>query len=136
MADKQDTRIPEPDITPFNEEHWTALKDGKLLFQRCQSCGHAWLPAREDCPNCLHEGFVWEQAGGKGKLISWVVYHVPFNKTFADKLPYNVAVVELDEGPRMITNIVNAADGMEADQSVELVVEEEDGVSLARFRAL
>jgi len=128
------TRIPEPEVSELNKPHWDGLKQGRLMFQRCSGCGHAWLPAREDCPNCLHDACEWEAASGKGKLISWVVYHVPFNKAFAGRLPYNVAVVELDEGPRAITNIVNPDDGMKADRPVELVIEEEDGVTLARFR--
>ena len=94
------------------------------------------MPAREDCPNCLNDGYDWQAASGKGRLISWVVYHVPFNKAFAGKLPYNVAVVELDEGPRATTNIVNPDDGMKADRPVELFIEEEDGVALARFRVV
>lgn len=130
------THIPEPDITDLNKPHWDGLRQGRLMFQRCASCGHAWMPAREDCPNCLHDGYDWEAASGKGRLISWVVYHAAFNKAFAGKLPYNVAVIELDEGPRAITNIVNPDDGMKADRPVELVVEEEDGVALARFRVV
>jgi len=129
-------RIPEPDVTDLNRPHWDGLKRGKLMFQRCPSCGHAWLPAREDCPSCLHDGYEWQAAAGRGKLVSWVIYHVPFNKAFAGKLPYNVAVVELDEGPRTITNIVNPDDGLTADRPVELVIEEEDGVALARFRVV
>ena len=130
------TRIPEPDITELNRPHWDGLREGRLMFQRCTACGHAWMPAREDCPNCLNDGYDWQAASGKGRLISWVVYHVPFNKAFAGKLPYNVAVVELDEGPRATTNIVNPDDGMKADRPVELVIEEEDGVALARFRVV
>ena len=128
------TTIPEPEVNPVNAPHWEGLKQGKLLYQRCGACGHAWLPAREDCPNCLSPENDWVEASGRGKLVSWVIYHVPFNKAFAGKLPYNVAVVELDEGPRAITNIVNPDDGLKADRPVELVVEEEDGVALARFR--
>ncbi len=126
--------IPEPDITDLNRPHWDGLKDGVLKFQRCGACGHAWLPTREDCPSCLHHGAEWEAASGKGRLISWVVYHVSFNKAFKDRLPYNVSVVELAEGPRVITNIVNPEHGLKGDAPVELVIEQEDGVALARFR--
>ena len=128
--------IPQPEITPINEPHWQGLRDGRLMIQRCTKCGHHWMPAREDCPNCLHDGYEWVRASGKGTLISWVVYHTAFNKAFADHVPYSVAVVELEEGARVITNIVNWRDGLKADQPVELVIEEEDGVALARFRAV
>ena len=128
--------IPQPEVTPLNEPHWQGLREGRLMIQRCTKCGHHWLPAREDCPSCLHDGYRWVQASGRGRLISWVVYHTAFNKAFADRLPYSVAVVELEEGARTITNIVNWRDGLRADQPVELVVAEEDGVALARFRAV
>ena len=127
--------IPQPEITPINAPHWQGLREGRLMVQRCARCGHHWMPAREDCPSCLHDDYEWVRASGKGKLISWVVYHTAFNKAFADRLPYSVAVVELEEGARVITNIVNWRDGLKADQPVELVIEEEDGVALARFRA-
>ncbi len=133
-ATNESFAIPQPDITDLNRPHWDGLKEGVLKFQRCGACGHAWLPTREDCPNCLHHGAEWEAASGKGRLISWVVYHVSFNKAFTDKVPYNVSVVELAEGPRVITNIVNPDQGLKGDAPVELVVEQEDGVALARFR--
>ena len=128
--------IPQPEVTPLNEPHWQGLREGRLMIQRCTNCGYHWLPAREDCPSCLHDGYRWVQASGRGRLISWVVYHTAFDKAFADRLPYSVAVVELEEGARTITNIVNWRDGLRADQPVELAVEEEDGVALARFRAV
>lgn len=134
MPERNPVSIPEPDVTPVNEPHWQGLKDGALKFQQCEACGHAWLPTREDCPNCLHHGYRWQDASGRGTLVSWVVYHVVFNKAFADRVPYNVAVVELEEGPRAITNIVNPEDGLRADRPVELVIEQDEGISLARFR--
>ena len=128
--------IPEPEITPVNAPHWQGLREGRLMIQHCPKCGHHWMPAREDCPSCLHDGYEWVQASGRGRLVSWVVYHTAFNKAFAGRVPYSVAVVELEEGARAITNIVNWRDGLKADQPVELAIEEEDGVALARFRAV
>lgn len=133
--DSADT-IPQPDITPVNEPHWQGLRDGRLMIQHCPYCGHHWLPAREDCPNCLSDAPDWVAASGKGTLISWVVYHTAFNKSFVGKVPYCCAIVETAEGARMMTNIVNWQDGIRADQPVELVIEEEDGVALALFRAV
>jgi uncharacterized OB-fold protein len=128
--------IPQPEITPVNEPHWQGLREGRLMIQRCTACGHHWMPAREDCPNCLGDSYEWVRASGKGRLISWVVYHTAFNKAFAGRVPYSVAVVELEEGARAITNIVNWKNGLKADQPVELAIEEEDGVALARVRAV
>ena len=85
--------------------------------------------------HCLGDRWVWEKAAGGAKLISWVVYHVAFHPAFANRLPYNVAVVELDEGPRLISNVVGVADAetLKIDQRLKLVIEDEDGTAVARF---
>lgn len=125
--------LPLPVPTALSKPYWQALSEGRLVFQRC-SCGHAWLPARRHCPACLGSDLQWEQASGKGRLLSWVVYHTSYHEAFASRLPYNVAIVELDEGPRLITNMIDACDQLRGDAPVQLVVQHEDGVALARFR--
>ena len=126
--------FPAPEPTAVSAPYWDALKAGHLQFQRCRKCHHAWLPPRGECPNCLGDQWSWERASGKGTLVSWVVYHIAYHPAFADRLPYNVAVVELAEGPRLITNIVNPADGLKADRTVDLEIQQEHGIALARFR--
>jgi uncharacterized OB-fold protein len=123
-------------LTPLNQVYWEALRAGHLDHQRCAACGKAWLPPREQCPGCLQESWVWETSKGRGRLISWVVYHVAPNPDFASKLPYNVALVELDEGPRLITNLVDLERGAppRIEAPVELEIQEEGGLALARFR--
>ena len=123
---------PLPDVTPLSEPYWKALGDGHLVFQRC-ACGHAWLPPREECPGCLAPAPGWERAAGRGKLLSWVTYRTAYHPAFKDRLPYVVAVVELDEGPRLITNIVPASSALAIDLPVKLVIERENGFALARF---
>lgn len=125
--------LPLPVPTALSKPYWQALSEGRLVFQRC-SCGHAWLPARRHCPACLGSDLQWEQASGKGRLLSWVVYHTAYHEAFASRLPYNVAIVELDEGPRLITNMIDACDQLRGDAPVQLAVQHEDGVALARFR--
>lgn len=125
--------FPTPEPNELNRPFWDALDQGHLVFQRCE-CGHAWLPARRLCPQCLQERWVWEEASGNGRLESWVVYHVCYHEAFRSRLPYNVALVELDEGPRLITNIVDPNESLCADARVELCIEREEGVALARFR--
>ena len=124
--------FPVPEITPLNEPYWTGLAAGKLQYQRCQRCAHAWLPAREDCPNCLHADWSWQTASGRAKLISWVRFHIAYHPAFKDRVPYNVAVVELEEGPRLISNLVG--EGAPAiERALRLVIEQEAGVALPRF---
>lgn len=126
------TPVPVPAVTDLTRPYWEALGQGRLMYMRCD-CGHAWLPARRECPQCLGDKVRWEEAGGKGKLVSWVVYHTAYHEAFKDRLPYNVAVVELDEGPRLITNMVDEHEALACDAPVRLAIETVDGVALARF---
>ena len=127
--------VPAPERDALNTPYWDSLAQGKLSFQRCQACGHAWLPARSECPGCLEENWKWEPASGGAKLISWVVYHIAYHPAFANRLPYNVAVVELDEGPRLISNVVGIddAENLKIDQRLRLAIEDEAGTAVARF---
>jgi uncharacterized OB-fold protein len=128
--------FPEPDITPLNQPYWDGLKQGELRFQRCKSCGNCWLPARESCPKCLAAEPEWRASSGRGKIVSWVVYHTAYHDAFADRVPYDVTLVELDEGPRLLTNIVNGGRGahLSIDAAVKLAIEREGELALARFK--
>jgi uncharacterized OB-fold protein len=128
--------FPLPEPTPLSKPYWDALRDGRLTFQHCRKCGHNWLPPRAECPECLAAEWNWQTASGKGRVISWVIYHHAYHEAFRDRLPYNVALVELGEGPRLITNIVNPEAGMKAERPVTLKIEDEHGVALARFALL
>ncbi len=128
--------LPRPEITPINAPYWDALAKGELIFQSC-TCGQRWLPPRERCPNCLGTDWRWTRAAGHGVLISWVVYHVAYHECFADRLPYNVAIVELAEGPRLITNVIGCdIASLRAGIRLELAVTEEQGIRRAQFRPL
>lgn len=122
------------DQTPA-EAYVAALADERLTFQRCTTCGHAWLPARADCPNCWSPDHTREQASGQATVVSWVIFHVAFDPRFKDRMPYNVALVDLDEGPRLITNIIDLPDGEDiVGRRASLCFEEDMGRKRPRFR--
>lgn len=125
--------VPLPEVTAVSAPYWEGLARGELRYQRCPGCGHRWLPPREDCPRCLRHDPAWEVSAGRGRIVSWVVYHQAFHEAFASRLPYNVAVVELDEGPRLVTNVEAPVGQLGIDLPVELRVREEQGVAIARF---
>lgn len=124
----------EPDRHGPAGEYWAALDQGALTFQRCRACGAAQLPAREECTTCLSPELGWERAGGGAKLISWVVYHRAYHDAFKDDVPYNVAVVELDEGPRLISNILAETAALRIDMPLDLELGEKFGQTIPQFR--
>ena len=134
MSDDE-TRIDLPEPSPALRDHRAALADGRLTFQRCERCANAWLPPREHCPRCLSASWRWEDADGDAKVVSWVVYHRAYHPAFAGRVPYNVVVAELAEGPRLISNVlgINAADGLGIDTPLRFVAATEGEVPVARF---
>ncbi len=125
--------FPTPDITETSRPYWDALRHGHLVFQRC-GCGHAWLPARRECPSCLQPGAAWTRASGRATLLSWVVYHTAYHPAFADRLPYHVALVRLEEGPQLLSQIVDGHAALVGDAPLELQIGWEGDTPLPRFR--
>lgn len=128
------TAVPAETANP--EEHYRrCLAEGRLVFQEC-ACGNRWLPPRMHCPRCLGAQWSWKDACGRGTLTSWVVYHVAHDESVAGKLPYNVAIVELQEGPRLITNILHHPDGavLTVGAAVEQVAVDDSGPARSQFR--
>jgi len=127
--------FPMPEITDANRPYWDGLAEGELRYQHCLACDESWLPPRERCPACLSDQVEWRASEGRGEIISWVVYHRAYAPHLEDKVPYNVAIVELDEGPRMLSNITGAPDGrgLTTRAAVVLTIETEAGLALARF---
>lgn len=131
-----DLHIPMPEFNELNQPYWDSLTQGNLSFQHCTCCGHNWLPTRSECPQCLEDKWTWQVASGKAKLISWVVYHMAYHPAFAQRLPYAVAVVELAEGARLISNVIGLDDydSLKIDQALTLVIEQEQGLAIPRFK--
>jgi uncharacterized OB-fold protein len=125
--------LPEP--SELMAEFRAALAEGRLTIQRCSRCSTAWLPQREHCPNCLSPDWERETASGRASVVSWVVYHRAYHPAFADRVPYNVVVVELEEGPRMVSNVVGIteAEGLRIGTALRVVFEREGDVPVARF---
>ncbi|MFJ4539274.1 Zn-ribbon domain-containing OB-fold protein [Streptomyces tibetensis] len=100
--------LPEPDA--FTRTYWDAAAEGRLLIRRCGACGRAHHYPREFCPHCWSEDVTWETASGRATLYTWSVVHRNDLPPFSGRVPYVAAVVELAEGPRMMTEIVGAGD--------------------------
>lgn len=96
-----------PRITADTLPFWNACAEHKLVFQKCSDCGHVRWPAALICPECLSKRFSWIESKGRGKIYSYVVFHRAFHPTLSNQLPYIVASVDLAEGVRLLTDIIN-----------------------------
>ena len=131
-------RKPLPRITPDNRPFWEAARRHELCLPRCLECRTVWYPLGPVCPECLSERFEWERMSGRGKVSSWVVFHQRYFESFASDIPYNVVQVELEEGPRLMTNLVDCDPAsIHCDMAVEVVFEDvTDEISLPKFRPI
>lgn len=96
-----------PRITEDSLPFWQGCAQHELRYQRCTHCGKPRMPASFLCPDCLSPDFVWEPSSGRGTLYSFVVFHRSFHPALADRIPYAVAAVDLDEGVRLLTNLID-----------------------------
>lgn len=97
--------LPTPDLE--TQPFWDAAREGRLLIERCRSCGKAFFYPRPFCPSCWSDDVEWEEASGRATLYTWSVVHRNDLRPFAERVPYVAAIVDLAEGPRMITNLVD-----------------------------
>ena len=133
-----DYNKPLPNVNQDSREFWSGSKVHELRFQRCKDCGYIRWPASMVCPLCYSRDTQWIVASGKGKVYTFVVYHVAYHPGFKDEVPYVVAVVELEEGPHLLTNIVGCRpDDVKCDMPVEVTWEDiTEEFSLPQFRPI
>ena len=127
---------PLPQPTPQSQPFWDACAKRELQLQRCDDC-RAWrFPPADRCPECLSARSQWTRTSGRGRVYSFVVFHRAYHPAFADELPYAVALVELEEGPRLLANIVDCPiDCVRCEMPVEVVFDDvAPATTLYRFK--
>jgi uncharacterized OB-fold protein len=126
--------VPHP--TPETQHFWDGTKEGELRLQRCDACQHAYFPPRPFCPACASREVSVFRASGRATLYSYVINHRP--RPDWPQEPHSIAIVQLQEGPRMVTNIVDVDQTPEAlvlDMPLEVTFERlSDEISLPVFR--
>ncbi|HVL33932.1 MAG TPA: OB-fold domain-containing protein [Actinomycetota bacterium] len=130
------TARPIPDADDASAPFWQAAARHELVVQRCAACNAYRHPPRPACPSCASLEHRWVAASGRARIWSWIVAHPPVLPAFSQHAPYNVVVVELEEGVRMIGNLIDVATA-EIHESMDVVVTFEDvepGVSLPQWR--
>ncbi|MFD5765738.1 Zn-ribbon domain-containing OB-fold protein [Streptomyces sp. NPDC127049] len=126
-----------PDIDAFTRAYWDAAAEGRLLIRRCRACARPHHYPREFCPHCWSEDVVWEPATGRATLYTWSVVHRNDLPPFDARVPYVAAVVDLAEGPRMMTEVVDVPeDALRVDMELEVAFRTGvDGVAVPVFTA-
>ncbi|HSZ40855.1 MAG TPA: OB-fold domain-containing protein [Trebonia sp.] len=106
MTENAQARRPLPDLDdPLTAPFWAAAAQRKLVVQKCAECGYLRWPPGPLCPECQAEGAAWTEVRASGSLWSIATYHRALDPAFAGDVPYTVALVELDDGPRMYGRI-------------------------------
>ena len=129
---------PLPKLNTDTFSFWEGCRKHELKFQRCSDCGHVRWPPSYLCPQCHSTEIDWLISRGIGRVYTFAVYHIAFQPEFAGDLPYTVAVVALEEGPHLLTNIVDCPpDEVKCDMPVEVVWDDVDeSLTLPKFRPL
>jgi uncharacterized OB-fold protein len=125
-----------PEITDENRPFWDGCLAGELRMQQCRVDGHIRYPIQPLCPRCLSPDFEWRTLSGRGEVFARIVYHRAFHPAYAADVPYNLVLVQLDEGPRMYSNVVGSAgDDIHVGDALTVVFDPvSEGVCIPHFR--
>ncbi len=125
--------MPQPAIDEWNWPFWDFCNSNKLCIQRCRGSGKTWFPPSPISPFEPKAGWDWVECSGRAEVLSWVVFRHTYFAGFADRMPYNVAVVHLDEGAQMCTNILVPNDAIRIGLRVKVTFERRGAVNVPVF---
>lgn len=127
---------PIPVAGELSAPFWAAGLDGILRLQKCTPCGHIRFPLDWICPRCLSAQYEWAPLSGRGTVQTFIRFHHAYDPSWEDRVPYVVALIQLEEGPVMISNVVgDGALDVQVDEPVEVVFEVANAVAaLPQFR--
>jgi uncharacterized protein len=127
---------PLPVVTDESRPFWEGCRQGKLLLQYCDQCRRHQFYPRLYCMQCGSASLSWIEASGRGVIYSYTIIHQNKSPEFAQDTPYNVAIVQLEEGPRMMSNIVDISPAeLRIDLPVTIIFDAvTDSISLPRFK--
>ena len=129
---------PLPQFTPGSEPYWDACNRHELRLQRCSECAAFRFYPSPMChePDCMGLDYDWAEVSGRGEVHTFTVVHRPVSEAWADDAPYVIAMIQLDEGPVMMSNVVDCSpDDVRIGLPVEVVFRDlAEGVTLPYFR--
>ncbi len=123
-------RFPEPDTEPF----WEATKDHELKYQVCDDCGGVVWHPRRHCTHCTSLSLSWKTSKGEGTVYTYSIVRQNYYPAFREEIPYVIAWIDLDEGFRMLSNVVGVdAESVSCGQRVKVSWDDQEGLSLPMF---
>jgi uncharacterized protein len=125
MATASSKPLPRPLSPEVTRPFWEAATRHELVMPRCTICDHLFFYPRSECPRCLSNHLEWVRVSGRGRLHTYTVVYQPANAAFRDDTPYIYAVVQLDEGPRMVSNVLQCEiDAVRVDMPLEAIFDD------------
>lgn len=136
MSDQTPAK-PLPRPTPGAEHYWASATRGEFVLPHCRACDRVFFYPRRWCPHCFGQDLDWRAASGRGRVYSYsVVHQAPFPAYQAD-VPYVLAVIELEEGPRMMANVLHCDPAeVQVDMPVEVTFERRGEMQIPQFQPL
>lgn len=127
---------PVPQPTELSEGFWQAVREGRLAIQRCTACGLLRHYPQALCPACHALEFDWAPVSGRGTIHSYTIAHRAFHPAWQEHVPYAVATIELEEGPRMVCDLLGTPpEAVAIGKAVEVFFETLPGQGrMPRFR--
>ncbi len=127
-----------PRPMPETQAYWQGCRNHQLLIQRCTRCKEFQFYPRVICSKCMSGNLEWEKASGRGKILAYTIVRRAVSQAYDADVPYVVALIQLDEGPTMMSNIVQCApETLEIGRPVEVVFEDwSEEISIPQFRPL
>ena len=124
-----------PEADDDSREFFEGARRHELMLMRCLNCSAWRLPSRPRCPDCWSTDTKWERASGRATLYSFAIMHQKLHPWFADQTPYQFAIVELEEGPRIVSDVVGVpVEELRVDMPLNAVFDESsDDVTIVRF---
>ena len=125
---------PHPKMTPGAEHYWQSATDENFVLPQCQDCQEIFFYPRVWCPACFSQNLSWHQASGKGVVYSFSVIHQAPFPAYEGDVPYVLAIIALEEGPHMMTNVINCnPDKVTVDMPVSVTFESRGDIKVPQF---
>jgi hypothetical protein len=136
MNEKPAYKKPLPLPYVDSKEYWSRLKQHELWLQKNKTTGLVWYPPQPMAPDTLDDDWEWTKMSGRGTVYSFTVHHFTYVPSFKDEVPYNTALIELEEGARILSNVTDCAnEDLRIGMPVEVWFDDVTGdVTLPKFR--